>query len=178
MATHNLNLEGLGHGRSQKQRRRMVLVAYMSFVGMLIIVAVSVFSGHLFFVDPTRTRGTPHFFFYTVLSGTLTITWPILMLISIFNNISLSRALPEYTMKQSTLDERQLRVRDSAYRYSYAIVSLAILGIFIFKFFTLFPGVHFVQPSINRFEFSLFLMSIGGLMNLVPLSIIAWNERD
>ena len=81
-------------------------------------------------------------------------------------------------MKQSTLDERQLRVRDSAYRRSYFVIEFAILALFIFKLVTLVPGVHIVQPSINLFEFTPFIMSISGLMNLVPISIIAWNERD
>lgn len=175
MAMQNVNVEALRHARSQKQRRRIVLVAYACYLSMLIIVALSVFSGHI--VGP-HTKDTAHSFLNIKIGFALMFTWPILMLISVFNNIALSRALPEYTMKQSSLDERQHRVRDRAYRYSYAIVSLAIIGIFIFKFITLFPGAHIVQPSINLYEFTPFMMSISGLINLFPISIIAWNERD
>ena len=171
MAMQNLNLEGLKHWRSQKQRRTIVLGAYLGYLGTLIITTVSVFGGHL--LTPA-TRTTPHIIVHFVLE----FTWPILALLSIFSNYFLSRALPEYMTNQAALDERQLRVRDSAYRRSYFVIQFAILALFAFKLITLVTGVHIVQPSINLFEFTPFMVSISGLINLVPISIIAWNERD
>jgi membrane-anchored glycerophosphoryl diester phosphodiesterase (GDPDase) len=140
---------------------------------VLVIVVVSVFSGHI--LGP-HTKDTPHSFLNIKIGFTLMFAWPVLLFISVFNNLTLSRALPEYTMKQSALDERQFRVRDSAYRRSYFVIHSVVLALFFFKLITLIFNI--APPSISLSEFTPLIMSISGLLNLVPISIIAWNERD
>lgn len=73
------------------------------------------------------------------------------------------------------LDERQVLVRNRAYRFAYSIVSAAVLTLLVY----LMLAADFRWPMLNGYDqLSPFFWSIMTVLLVLPSAILAWTESD
>lgn len=72
------------------------------------------------------------------------------------------------------LDERQIQIRDTSYRYAYFSMGYLVLALLILTFIG--PELRMFQPEVNDGSY----LAIATLFALasVPSMFIAWRERD
>jgi hypothetical protein len=72
------------------------------------------------------------------------------------------------------LDERQIAVRNTSYRYAYFILSYVLMGLVVLMFFG--PELQMFQPEGNDGSY----VVIAGLFAsaALPSMVMAWRERD
>jgi hypothetical protein len=72
------------------------------------------------------------------------------------------------------LDERQIKIRDSSFRYAYYLMGYIVLTLFILMFFG--PEVQLFKPEGN--DGSYLLISALFAFASLPSMVLAWRERD
>ncbi|NDE19530.1 MAG: hypothetical protein EB000_03695 [Alphaproteobacteria bacterium] len=72
------------------------------------------------------------------------------------------------------LDERQIKIRDSSFRYAYYLMGYIVLTLFILMFFG--PEVQLFKPEGNDGSY-LFISALFAFASL-PSMVLAWRERD
>ena len=72
------------------------------------------------------------------------------------------------------LDERQIAVRNTSFRYAYFILGYVLMGLMVLMFFG--PELLMFQPdgNVGSFVFIAALFAIAAL----PSMVMAWRERD
>jgi len=72
------------------------------------------------------------------------------------------------------LDERQIKVRDTSFRYAYYAMGYVVLGILVLMFFG--PELKMFQPEGNDGSY----LTIATLFAFasMPSMVMAWRERD
>lgn len=72
------------------------------------------------------------------------------------------------------LDERQLKIRDTSFRYAYYLMGYIVLALLILMFFG--PEVQIFQPEGN--DGSYLVISALFTFASLPSMVLAWRERD
>ena len=72
------------------------------------------------------------------------------------------------------LDERQIKVRNTSFRYAYYLMGYFVIGVFILMFFG--PDLHLFQPEGN--DGSYLFISILFFFSSLPSMVLAWREQD
>jgi hypothetical protein len=72
------------------------------------------------------------------------------------------------------LDERQIAVRNTSFRYAYFILGYVLMGLMVLMFFG--PELLMFQPDGNDGSF-VFLAALFAIAAL-PSMVMAWRERD
>ena len=72
------------------------------------------------------------------------------------------------------LDERQIRVRDTSFRYAYYAMGYVVLGLLLMMLFG--PELKMFQPEGN--DGSYLVIATLFAFSSIPSMILAWRERD
>jgi hypothetical protein len=72
------------------------------------------------------------------------------------------------------LDERQIAVRNTSFRYGYFILSYILMGLMVMMMFG--PDLKMFEPEGN--DGSYLVISIFFATAAVPSMVMAWRERD
>jgi hypothetical protein len=72
------------------------------------------------------------------------------------------------------LDERQIQIRNTSYRYAYLAMGYIVLGLLLLMFFG--PELEMFQPEGN--DGSYLAIATMFAFAAAPLMILAWRERD
>lgn len=72
------------------------------------------------------------------------------------------------------LDERQLMLRNTSFRYAYYLMSYLVFGLLILMIFA--PKIQMFQPNGN--DGSYILISALFFASFLPSMVLAWRERD
>ena len=72
------------------------------------------------------------------------------------------------------LDERQIAVRNTSFRYAYFILSYILLGLMVMMMFG--PDLKMFEPEGN--DGSYLVISIFFAIAALPSMVMAWRERD
>jgi hypothetical protein len=72
------------------------------------------------------------------------------------------------------LDERQIAVRNTSYRYAYFILSYVLMGLVVLMFFG--PELQMFQPEGN--DGSYVVIAALFVSAALPSMVMAWRERD
>jgi len=72
------------------------------------------------------------------------------------------------------LDERQIAVRNTSFRYGYFILSYILMGLMVMMMFG--PDLQMFQPEGN--DGSYLVISIFFAIAALPSMVMAWRERD
>jgi uncharacterized membrane protein len=103
----------------------------------------------------------------------VTAIWVIFALILGFQFLRISvRGITE--APNELLDERQIKIRDTSFRYAYYFMSYIVLILLILMFFG--PEVQVFQPEGN--DGSYLVISVLFAFAALPSMVLAWRERD
>jgi hypothetical protein len=72
------------------------------------------------------------------------------------------------------LDERQIAVRNTSFRYAYFILGYVLMGLMVLMFFG--PEIKIFQPEGN--DGSYVVISVFFAIASLPSMVMAWRERD
>ena len=72
------------------------------------------------------------------------------------------------------LDERQIKVRNTSFRYAYYLMGYFVIGLLILMFFG--PDLQLFQPEGN--DGSYLFISILFFFSSLPSMVLAWREQD
>ena len=72
------------------------------------------------------------------------------------------------------LDERQIKVRDTSFRYAYFILSYILMGLMVLMFFG--PELQMFQPEGN--DGSYVIIAVLFAFSSMPSMVLAWREQD
>ena len=72
------------------------------------------------------------------------------------------------------LDERQIKIRDTSFRYAYYVMSYIVLALLILMLFG--PDIQMFQPEGN--DGSYLVISALFSFAALPSMVLAWRERD
>ena len=72
------------------------------------------------------------------------------------------------------LDERQVMIRDTSYRYSYQIMGFLVMALLLLMLFG--PEVQMFQPEGN--DGSYFVIATLFAFSSMPSMVLAWREKD
>ena len=72
------------------------------------------------------------------------------------------------------LDERQIQIRNTSYRYAYLAMGYIVLGLLLLMFFG--PELEMFQPEGN--DGSYLAIATMFAFAAAPSMILAWRERD
>ena len=72
------------------------------------------------------------------------------------------------------LDERQIKVRDTSFRYAYYAMGYVVLGLLLLMFFG--PELKMFQPEGN--DGSYLVIATLFAFSSMPSMVLAWRERD
>ena len=72
------------------------------------------------------------------------------------------------------LDERQIAVRNTSFRYAYFILGYVLMGLMVLMFFG--PELKIFQPEGN--DGSYVVISVFFAIASLPSMVMAWRERD
>jgi hypothetical protein len=72
------------------------------------------------------------------------------------------------------LDERQIAVRNTSYRYAYFILSYVLMGLMVLMFFG--PELQMFQPEGNDGSYVVIAALFASAA--LPSMVMAWRERD
>jgi O-antigen/teichoic acid export membrane protein len=74
------------------------------------------------------------------------------------------------------LDERQIAVRNTSYRYAYFILCYILMGLMVMVFFG--PDLQMFQPEGNDGSYVYVAVAIFFACAALPSMVMAWRERD
>lgn len=72
------------------------------------------------------------------------------------------------------LDERQISIRNTSFRYAYFILSYVLMGLMVLMFFG--PELQMFQPEGN--DGSYVVIAVLFTFAALPSMVMAWRERD
>ena len=159
-----LNDENSKFSWLRRQRNRRLLVIIMA-MGIILTALGSYYSG---LKQELRLDGTAEIIWLTVAV--------LVMLFAVLIGYSLLRIAVRGIADAPTelLDERQLRIRDTSYRYAYMIAGFLTLTLLLLYFFG--PEMSLFDDSANDGSY-LFIATMFAYASL-PSMVIAWRERD
>jgi predicted nucleic acid-binding Zn ribbon protein len=159
-----LNDENSKFSWLRRQRNRRVLVLFMA-IGIIVTALGSYYSG---LKEELRLDGSAEIVWLTVAV--------LLILFAVLVGYSLLRIAVRGIADAPTelLDERQVRVRDTSYRYAYLISGYLLITLLLLYFFG--PEISLFSDTANDGSYLLFatLFAYASL----PSMVIAWRERD
>ena len=148
----------------RRQRSRRLLVILMA-LGIFVTALGSYYSG---LKQELRLDGTSEIVWLTVVV--------LFILFAVLIGYSLLRIAVRGIADAPTelLDERQVRIRDTSYRYAYLIAGYLLLTLLVLSFFG--PEMSLFSNSANDGSF-LFIATIFAYASF-PSMVIAWREQD
>ena len=159
-----LNDENSKFSWLRRQRNRRVLVLFMA-MGIIVIALGSYYSG---LKEELRLDGSAEIVWLTVAV--------LFILFAVLVGYSLLRIAVRGIADAPTelLDERQVRVRDTSYRYAYQISGYLLLALLLLYFFG--PEISIFDNSTNDGSY-LLIATLFAYASL-PSMVLAWRERD
>ncbi len=159
-----LNDENSKFSWLRRQRNRRVLVLFMA-MGIIVTALGSYYSG---LKEELRLDGSAEIVWLTVAV--------LFILFAVLVGYSLLRIAVRGIADAPTelLDERQVRVRDTSYRYAYQISGYLLLTLLLLYFFG--PEISIFSDTGNDGSY-LLIATLFAFASL-PSMVIAWRERD
>ena len=159
-----LNDENSKFAWLRRQRNRRVLVLFMA-MGIIVTALGSYYSG---LKEELRLDGSAEIVWLTVAV--------LFILFAVLVGYSLLRIAVRGIADAPTelLDERQVRVRDTSYRYAYLISGYLLITLLLLYFFG--PEISLFSDSANDGSY-LLIATLFAYASL-PSMVIAWRERD
>lgn len=148
--------------RSQRNRRVLVLLVFLGIVLVAMGSYWPVLKTNLQISDTTEI---------VVYSVTAIFVIFALLLGYLFLRISV-RGIAD--APDDLLDERQITVRNTSFRYAYYLMSYFVVGLLVLVLFG--PELQLFQPEGN--DGSYLLISMLFLFSSLPSMVLAWRERD
>jgi hypothetical protein len=148
----------------RSQRNRRILVVFMTF-GFLLVALGSYY--------PTLKT---NFGLSEVSEILIFSTSVIFVLLSVVLGYSLLRVSVRgiADAPDELLDERQVFVRNTSFRYAYYIMGYAVLALMLLV--TIGPEIKFFQPTGN--DASYLIIATLFAFSSLPSMVLAWRERD
>jgi hypothetical protein len=159
-----LNDENSKFSWLRRQRNRRVLVFFMA-VGIIVTALCSYYSG---LKEELRLDGSAEIIWLTFAV--------LFILFAVLVGYSLLRIAVRGIADAPTelLDERQVRVRDTSYRYAYQISGYLLITLLLLYFFG--PEISLFSDTDNDGSY-LLIATLFAYASL-PSMVIAWRERD
>ena len=159
-----LNDENSKFSWLRRQRNRRVLVLFMA-MGIIVTALGSYYSG---LKEELRLDGSAEIIWLTVAV--------LFILFAVLVGYSLLRIAVRGIADAPTelLDERQVRVRDTSYRYAYQISGYLLITLLLLYFFG--PEISLFSDTDNDGSY-LLIATLFAYASL-PSMVIAWRERD
>ncbi len=159
-----LNDENSKFSWLRRQRNRRLLVLFMA-VGIIVTALGSYYSG---LKEELRLDESAEIVWLTVAV--------LLLLFAVLVGYSFLRIAVRGIADAPTelLDERQVRVRDTSYRYAYLISGYLLISLLLLYFFG--PEISLFSDKANDGSY-LLIATLFAYASL-PSMVIAWRERD
>jgi len=159
-----LNDENSKFSWLRRQRNRRVLVLFMA-MGIIVTALGSYYTG---LKEELRLDGSAEIVWLTVAV--------LFILFAVLVGYSLLRIAVRGIADAPTelLDERQVRVRDTSYRYAYLISGYLLITLLLLYFFG--PEISLFSDTDNDGSY-LLIATLFAYASL-PSMVIAWRERD
>ena len=159
-----LNDENSKFSWLRRQRNRRFLVFFMA-LGIIVTALGSYYTG---LKEELRLDGSAEIVWLTVAV--------LFILFAVLIGYSLLRIAVRGIADAPTelLDERQVRVRDTSYRYAYLISGYLLITLLLLYFFG--PEISFFSDTANDGSY-LLIATLFAYASL-PSMVIAWRERD
>jgi len=159
-----LNDENSKFSWLRRQRNRRVLVLFMA-LGIIVTALGSYYTG---LKEELRLDGSAEIIWLTVAV--------LFILFAVLVGYSLLRIAVRGIADAPTelLDERQVRVRDTSYRYAYLISGYLLITLLLLYFFG--PEISLFSDTAN--DGSYLLIATLFAYSSLPSMVIAWRERD
>ncbi len=159
-----LNDENSRFSWLRRQRNRRVLVLFMA-MGIIVTALGSYYTG---LKEELRLDGSTEVLWLTVAV--------LFILFAVLVGYSLLRIAVRGIADAPTelLDERQVRVRDTSYRYAYLISGYLLITLLLLYFFG--PEISLFSDTDNDGSY-LLIATLFAYASL-PSMVIAWRERD
>ena len=148
----------------RSQRNRRILVA----LNILGIVLVSLGSYYPILKTNLKLNGETELVIYSV-----TAIFVIFLTLGAYSFLRIAvRGIAD--APDELLDERQIQVRNTSYRYAYLAMGYIVLGLLLIMFFG--PELQLFQPEGNDGSFVAIATMFA--FSAAPSMILAWRERD
>jgi hypothetical protein len=159
-----LNNENSKFSWLRRQRNRRVLVLFMA-MGIIVTALGSYYTG---LKEELRLDGSAEIVWLTVAV--------LFILFAVLVGYSLLRIAVRGIADAPTelLDERQVKVRDTSYRYAYQISGYLLITLLLLYFFG--PEISLFSDTANDGSY-LLIATLFAYASL-PSMVIAWRERD
>ena len=159
-----LNDENSKFSWLRRQRNRRVLVLFMA-LGIIVTALGSYYTG---LKEELRLDGSAEIVWLTVAV--------LFILFAVLVGYSLLRIAVRGIADAPTelLDERQVKVRDTSYRYAYLISGYLLITLLLLYFFG--PEISLFSDTANDGSY-LLIATLFAYASL-PSMVIAWRERD
>jgi hypothetical protein len=159
-----LNDEKLKYRWLRPQRNRRILVLSMA-LGLVLVALGSYW--------PTLKTNMNLSDGSEIVIYSITAIWVIFAVLLGFMFLRISvRGIAE--APNELLDERQIKIRDTSFRYAYYVMSYIVLALLILMLFG--PEVQMFQPEGN--DGSYLVISALFSFAALPSMVLAWRERD
>ena len=159
-----LNDEKLKYRWLRPQRNRRILVLSMG-LGLVLVALGSYW--------PTLKTNMNLSDGSEIVIYSITAIWVIIAVVLGFMFLRISvRGIAE--APNELLDERQIKIRDTSFRYAYYVMSYIVLALLILMLFG--PEVQMFQPEGN--DGSYLVISALFSFAALPSMVLAWRERD
>ena len=159
-----LNDEKLKYRWLRPQRNRRILVLSMA-LGLVLVALGSYW--------PTLKTNMNLSDGSEIVLYSITAIWVIFAVLLGFMFLRISvRGIAE--APNELLDERQIKIRDTSFRYAYYVMSYIVLALLILMLFG--PEVQMFQPEGN--DGSYLVISALFSFAALPSMVLAWRERD
>ena len=159
-----LNDEKLKYRWLRPQRNRRILVLSMG-LGLVLVALGSYW--------PTLKTNMNLSDGSEIVIYSITAIWVIIAVVLGFMFLRISvRGIAE--APNELLDERQIKIRDTSFRYAYYCMSYIVLALLILMLFG--PEVQMFQPEGN--DGSYLVISALFSFAALPSMVLAWRERD
>ena len=159
-----LNDEKLKYRWLRPQRNRRILVLSMG-LGLVLVALGSYW--------PTLKTNMNLSDGSEIVIYSITAIWVIIAVVLGFMFLRISvRGIAE--APNELLDERQIKIRDTSFRYAYYCMSYIVLALLILMLFG--PDIQMFQPEGN--DGSYLVISALFSFAALPSMVLAWRERD
>ena len=159
-----LNDEKLKYRWLRPQRNRRILVLSMA-LGLVLVALGSYW--------PTLKTNMNLSDGSEIVIYSITAIWVIFAVLLGFMFLRISvRGIAE--APNELLDERQIKIRDTSFRYAYYVMSYIVLALLILMLFG--PDIQMFQPEGN--DGSYLVISALFSFAALPSMVLAWRERD